>query len=101
MTLDLGLGTSAQLIVVAASRAMRIGCRTATPTAEATTPVIIGNREPPIPAKTKTKASAVECSSGGKSFDPSEMPVANSGPVTKPIKEMAIDEAMIFGTLPW
>ena len=58
-----------------------------------------GNKEPPICAKRKTKASAVAWISGGKSLEPTETPVAKMGPVKKPMKMTAMDAAMMLGTL--
>lgn len=72
--LVLGRGTISQLRAVAPSSEMRMGCRTLTPEPEATTPVMMGKREPPIWAKTKTKARAVERESGWKSLEATLMP---------------------------
>ena len=76
-----------------------MGCRTCTPARAAMTPVMMGNKEPPICAKRKTKASAVACISGGKSLEPTETPVAKMGPVKKPMKLTAMEAAMMLGTL--
>ncbi len=50
-----------------------MGCMTETPTWAPSTPVTMGNKEPPICAKTKTKEMAVALMSAGKSAAPTEM----------------------------
>lgn len=54
------MGISNQLIAVATRRPTRIGWRTSTPAEAEMIPVMMGKTEPPICAKTKTKARAVE-----------------------------------------
>lgn len=94
-----------------------MGCRTPTPELDAMTPVIMGKKDPPICAKTKTKASAVERELGSNSLDATDMPwslsvtamwarkesveltVAKKGPEKKPRRLTATEAAMIFGTL--
>lgn len=50
-----------------------MGCMTDTPTCAPSTPVTMGNREPPIWAKTKTKEMAVALIFAGKTAAPTEM----------------------------
>jgi len=69
---------SSQAIAVAPNSPTSMGCKTATPLCEARTPVATGKMEPPICAKTKTKARAVDRISGGKSFEPTETPLNES-----------------------
>jgi hypothetical protein len=51
----------------------RIGCRTQTPIFVLSSPVIIGKRDPPICAKTKTIESAVDLVSDENSLDPTDI----------------------------
>lgn len=55
-----GIGTSNQETLVATRSAQRTGWRTDTPALAATRPVMIGNKQPPSCAKTKTNAKAVD-----------------------------------------
>ena len=64
MSLSFGLGTNNQATAVAAKSPQRIGCRTETPALAAMSPVTMGKKHPPIWARTKTKAKAVEWISG-------------------------------------
>lgn len=55
-----GIGTNNQETLVATRSAQRTGWRTDTPALAATRPVMIGNKQPPSCAKTKTNAKAVD-----------------------------------------
>ena len=61
-------------MAVAPSREIRMGCRTPTPALDAMTPVMMGKKDPPICANTKTNASAVDRELGSNSFDATDMP---------------------------
>lgn len=70
---DCGCGTSSQLTPVAVMSPTSMGCRTATPTRAPSTPVMMGNSDPPICAKTKTNDTAVVLMSAGKILVPTDM----------------------------
>jgi len=51
----------------------RTGCNTQTPILVLRSPVMIGKRDPPICAKTKTMESAVDLVSDGNSLEPTDI----------------------------
>jgi hypothetical protein len=51
----------------------RTGCKTQTPILVLSSPVIIGNRDPPICANTKTIESAVDLVSDKNNLDPTDI----------------------------
>jgi hypothetical protein len=93
----------------------RTGCNTQTPILVLSSPVMIGKRDPPICAKTKTIESAVDLVSDENNLDPTDiawtrvslgiysmiarLTAAKRGPEKNPKTLIAIDAAMMFGTL--
>lgn len=62
-----------QVTIVTAINDTSIGCSTHTPTEVDSRPVMIGNSDPPICAKTKARASAVDLVSEGNSLEPTDI----------------------------
>lgn len=74
LSVSFGIGTNNQEIAVATKSAQRTGCRIPTPALAATSPVMMGNMQPPSCANTKTKAKAVDWIRGLNSLEPTSMP---------------------------
>lgn len=62
-----------QVTIVTAINDTSIGCSTHTPIEVDNRPVTMGNSDPPICAKTKTSASAVDLVSDGNNLEPTDI----------------------------